>query len=148
MKKYCLGFIFDQYKKRVVLIEKTRPEWQTGKMNGVGGYVEEDETPIAAMAREAYEEANLRTFESDWIFIGSMINNDREVNVFTAIVNRNKFNFPIHIDEGRVDDYPINSLPKNVLGNLHWLIPLTLDYLSFSPETDEYQIDQFLVRFK
>jgi len=37
MTEYVLGFLMDNY--RVVLIEKQRPAWQKGLLNGVGGHI-------------------------------------------------------------------------------------------------------------
>ena len=40
MQKYSLGFVFDLPVEKVLLIEKQRPEWQKGKLNGIGGKIE------------------------------------------------------------------------------------------------------------
>ena len=57
--EYVVGFLFDQNRSHVLLIRKNRPTWQAGKFNGVGGHVEPDETPLAAMDRGFAEEAGL-----------------------------------------------------------------------------------------
>jgi hypothetical protein len=54
---YVAGFLFRENKTQVALIEKQRPAWQKGKLNGIGGRVEIDETPREAMKREFKEEA-------------------------------------------------------------------------------------------
>lgn len=54
---YVLGFLFLNGKREVVMIRKNKPEWQAGKLNGVGGKIERtDESPLAAMQREWKEE--------------------------------------------------------------------------------------------
>jgi 8-oxo-dGTP pyrophosphatase MutT (NUDIX family) len=58
MKTYVLGFVFDRRYNNVLLVEKARPEWQAGKLNGLGGKVEVGELPAAAMIRELREETN------------------------------------------------------------------------------------------
>lgn len=58
MKRYVLGFVFDRRYNNVLLIEKARPNWQAGKLNGLGGKVAEGESPAAAMVRELREETN------------------------------------------------------------------------------------------
>ena len=58
--KYVLGFAFNKGCTEVLLIEKKRPNWMVGKLNGVGGHIEDGETPIDAMVREFKEETNLR----------------------------------------------------------------------------------------
>jgi len=60
MARYVVGFMFTTNMRRVVLIRKTRPEWQNGKLNGVGGKVEEHEETYAAMAREFREETSVQ----------------------------------------------------------------------------------------
>lgn len=55
-RRFVLGFCFDFGYHNVLLIEKNRPPWQAGKLNGIGGKIEEGESPAAAMAREFREE--------------------------------------------------------------------------------------------
>ena len=60
MQEYVVGFLFDEDARRyhktghgnVVLIEKNRPAWQAGRLNGVGGHIEIGETPDEAISRE------------------------------------------------------------------------------------------------
>ena len=52
MKRYVLGFAFDPRMDRVMLIKKTRPAWQAGRLNGIGGHIEQDELSCEAMRRE------------------------------------------------------------------------------------------------
>ncbi len=54
-----VGFLFSEDFSYVVLIEKSKPEWQAGRLNGVGGKIEEGEEPLDAMRREFKEEAGL-----------------------------------------------------------------------------------------
>jgi 8-oxo-dGTP pyrophosphatase MutT (NUDIX family) len=74
MKHYVLGFMFDCTLQKVVLIKKDtdKPEqqWQNGLLNGVGGGIERDELPKAAMSREFFEETGLPTADDDWLFAG------------------------------------------------------------------------------
>lgn len=57
--KYVVGFLFANNERQVVLLRKTRPAWQAGKLNGLGGHVEPGESFNAAMVREFEEEAGL-----------------------------------------------------------------------------------------
>ena len=61
VKTYTVGFIFDSTLEEVALMEKTHPEWQKGKLNGIGGKVEDGEIVISCMIREAEEETGLKT---------------------------------------------------------------------------------------
>ena len=62
--KYVVGFMFDTFMNQVVLVRKERPEWQAGRINGVGGHVENGESFLAAMIREFGEETGV--YESGW----------------------------------------------------------------------------------
>ncbi len=61
VKRYVVGFMLDPTLNKVVLIRKQRPDWQKGKLNGVGGKVEENESPYDAMPREFREETGVET---------------------------------------------------------------------------------------
>jgi 8-oxo-dGTP diphosphatase len=84
MKKYVLGFAFNAAKDWVVLIEKTKPEWQKGSFNGVGGKIEEGELPPEAMVREFREETGVETRVSDWEKVGVMQGPDWVCHVFES----------------------------------------------------------------
>ncbi len=77
MKKYTLGFAFDKKGEKVVLIEKTKPEFLKGLWNGVGGKIEDiDSTPLDGMIREFWEETG--THMPNWteaFFIDNSMNN-------------------------------------------------------------------------
>jgi 8-oxo-dGTP diphosphatase len=60
---YVLGVIYDINRGYVLLIEKSKPDWQAGKLNGVGGKIEPGETPLEAMVRETDEETGLTVTE-------------------------------------------------------------------------------------
>lgn len=63
MKRYCLGFLFNNDLSWVVLLQKKKPSWQAGHWNGVGGSIEHGETAMQAMAREFKEEAGVDGIE-------------------------------------------------------------------------------------
>jgi 8-oxo-dGTP diphosphatase len=58
-QKYVVGFMMDPTLSKVVLIRKLRPEWQSGRLNGVGGKVEDGEGAVQAMHREFKEETGV-----------------------------------------------------------------------------------------
>ncbi len=55
-QRFCVGFLFNPDMSQVVLIRKNRPEWQAGRLNGVGGRLEDGETPLRGMQRKFKEE--------------------------------------------------------------------------------------------
>lgn len=64
---YVVGLMFNPDKGQVVLICKARPEWQMGRLNGVGGKIEPNESPLEAMVREFEEETGVKTVQNDWL---------------------------------------------------------------------------------
>ena len=68
-RAYVVGYMFNPEKTAVALIEKQKPAWQRGKFNGIGGHIEADETPEAAMSREFEEEAGVFVHPDDWLLI-------------------------------------------------------------------------------
>ena len=64
---YVSGYILSEDLKKVLLIRKNRPTWQAGKLNAIGGKIEEtDLSPLFALIREVKEETGLETYESQW----------------------------------------------------------------------------------
>ena len=63
MKNYTVAFIFTPSLDKVLLIHKISPEWQRGKLNGIGGKIEPNETNLACIIREVKEETNLQIYD-------------------------------------------------------------------------------------
>lgn len=123
--EYALGFMFDDREKKVLLIRKSSPAWQAGKLNGVGGKVEHNEVPVEAMVREFLEETSIDTSIEDWSLRLSLYGADETVYIFTATGNT------LLARQTTDKDLPIRCdyrhLPDNVIPNLHWIIPFLLD---------------------
>lgn len=82
MTKYVLGFAFDDL-GRIALIHKTKPKWQEGLWNGIGGKIEEsDGTDVEAMVREFREETGVITLPSMWHYFGAMKGPHFDVEMF------------------------------------------------------------------
>ena len=118
---YVVGFAFDNHGD-VILIQKNRPEWQKGYFNGVGGKVEDNETPLNAMIREFEEETGLRLENWEHFvtmeFPGAVVYFYKILNLDCRITNEAKSltDEPVHVISN------IDELP--VIPNLRWLIPL------------------------
>ncbi len=126
--EYVVGFLFDLNFDKVVLIEKQKPEWQKGFLNGVGGKIENSETPTDAMAREFKEEVGY--YIKDWECICEMKAKDCTIYFFKARFNTVMAlpgEMPSKTDE-KVGVYRIaNLFHLKTIPNLKWLIPMCLD---------------------
>lgn len=118
---YVVGFLF--HKGRVVLIKKTKPEWQKGLLNGVGGKIEKNETPLQAMRREWWEETG--TWVWGWRqFCTLEFSSGVGVHFFVAYGQREIQT----TTEEQVAWYKVDKLKKlKALPNLQWLVPMALD---------------------
>lgn len=133
MKRYVLGFCFNRNLSKVVLILKTRPEWQAGRLNGIGGHIEAGETPGMTMYREYREEADWNSHLS-WTPYGKLHGNEWEVYLFWTISDKLP-RVPKPTSEGVVATYKVSEVlgsPKGTvpLPNLRYLIPMALNHIS------------------
>jgi len=129
MIKYVVGFLFSKDIKNVLLIEKTKPDWQKGSLNGVGGKVEEGETPLDAMIREFQEEAALKITEWNHCVV---ITGDGFVVDFYRAFSDDIYQ-ATSLTEEQIQVCDTFSLPNNVIYNLKWIIPFCLDNNSQKP---------------
>ena len=126
MKHYTVGFVFDPALEKVLLIQKNRPDWQAGKLNGPGGRVEENETPYMSVAREVREETNLDIPPEKWIPVAEIITLAANIVLFGTVYDGDTAVAQTMTDE-RVEWYDTQRLPPNVISQLTWLIPLCKD---------------------
>ena len=116
--KAVIGFLFDG-NDSVLLIKKNHPEWQFGRLNGIGGKIERGETPLQAMIREFREEAG--ALVTSWREFCQMTGDGYRLHLFTS---REITKINPGTDEGLIDWYPVDKLPANTLPNLMFLIPM------------------------
>jgi len=135
MTAYTLGFAFIFTWNRppaVVLIRKAKPQWQAGKLNGVGGRIEDrDDTCVDGMVREFQEETGCATNPKDWVkftemrFAGDHGNgSDVIVHCFATILQGHQTVKTMTQEE--VEIHYLSELLKvnEFLPNLAWLIPM------------------------
>jgi 8-oxo-dGTP pyrophosphatase MutT (NUDIX family) len=149
--EYVLGFVFDLYTKKVLLMKKKRPEWQIGSFNGIGGKYElDDESIYAAIVRECKEETSAETHILDWRNFCTMRglncpDGDWTVHCLSLYLTNPdmRHSFTTNEDELVVWfdlDHIQVMLPK-LLGNIPWLIGMALDHRvngNFEPPVIEY----------
>lgn len=124
--------MFDEL-DRVLLIEKKKPAWQAGRLNGVGGKIEGVETPVQAMVREFEEETSVKTTAEDWKMKVHLKGPDYEVFFFAANVHRIKGvgqpteEIPRIVSAKHPPLYNDADGRGAILYNLRWLLPLCGD---------------------
>jgi 8-oxo-dGTP diphosphatase len=145
--EYVAGFLFTLDLKHVVLIRKTHPTWQAGKLNGVGGHIENGESSLDAMRREFAEETGIVV--RDW-------------NYFCLLQDQEPFNWAVHwywafVDEKCtvqsssdevVDWFSVKDIiekPNQLkpIPNIRWLLMIAKDCMrQFVPENAFYVITE------
>jgi 8-oxo-dGTP diphosphatase len=119
---YVVGFMFNPAENSVLLLRKNRPSWQEGKLNGIGGKVEDGENPIQSMRRECIEEVGIVV--DSWSQF-CVLSDERgwRIHFFSTVG-------PILNASPMTDEKPevvsAFALPFDVIPNLKWLIPMAL----------------------
>jgi 8-oxo-dGTP diphosphatase len=109
----------------VVLIKKNRPNWQKGKLNGVGGLVRENENVKQAMIREFKEETAIEHELWDRFAIGTSNDETERVHFYRTLSH--KYDFVVTKEEEQVFIIPFDQLNDfPLIYNLKWLIELAL----------------------
>lgn len=140
-KKYTVAFLFSDELRFVALIRKVKPEWQKGKLNGIGGKVEEGESFREANAREFQEETGVVTGPNDWSRFARIETVNTEIEFFTMKSDRlidcvETQPAPVgqECEDIEVEDVAdvcgaiLEGNEKSV-ENLPWLIALAVDHL-------------------
>ena len=127
IKRYVVGFMFNADESLVVLLRKRRPDWQAGKLNGMGGHVEPGESYGPAMVREGREESGLTP---DWEHFAVLGGNGWEMYCYRA-VQGDPCAVPPHNDVGEQFEVhtvaSVTSAMVETIPNLRWLVPMALN---------------------
>lgn len=131
-KHYTVGFYFTEDLSKVLLIRKAKPQWQMGRLNGIGGAFEtvDGNIPERCMDREFREETEfggaynipwrkfaegeIRVHQGD-CFLHYMVATGPE---FHAKTSNNEIPVWVHINP------PYESLPYDIVPNLAFLVPM------------------------
>ncbi|MGN4128230.1 NUDIX hydrolase [Lysinibacillus sphaericus] len=131
MVEYTICFI--KKGEKILLLNRDFPEWM-GVWNGVGGKIEEDETPLVCALREIREETNIKiesvtykgkvTWTEGSNYLGAMY-------AFIAELPESyPYNTPIKVDEGILDWKDISWIlhPNNLgIADLKYYLPIMLN---------------------
>lgn len=122
MRKFTVGFLFTPDLKKVLLIHKAAPEWQKGKLNGLGGKIEKGEGGMTCFLREIEEESGIVLDKKKVRLMGSLKGVDWQVYVFGALFQGKIFE-PVTYEKEKIEWFEVTSLPEKCLPNLWWMIP-------------------------
>jgi 8-oxo-dGTP diphosphatase len=122
-RSFVLALLFTPDKRRVALMRRTRPAWQAGRVNALGGKLVGGESAADAARREVREEAGVDVAE--WTEV--LVWEDREyrMHVLRAVSDRARDVRTIEDQEVFLAD--VRALPDEAIDNLQWLVPLALD---------------------
>jgi 8-oxo-dGTP diphosphatase len=138
MREYVVGFLICERSGLVALVRKARPDWQAGRLNGVGGKVEAGETPLAAMRREFAEEAGLdlgRESGCEWEHFLTIEEPGKrqtygpgKIHFYRLFVPEKTFSQVRAMTDEPIETHPATaaSLADDALPNLSWILPLAL----------------------
>lgn len=135
---FSLAFIFNSDQTKVLLVHKRKPAWQQGRLNGVGGKIEEGEDPLACIVREVSEETALNIAKEEWVYVGKIIDRDDTTVSIYATTYAGHLTNAKQMDHEAIEWFDVANLPPQVIENLRWFIPLALDKLH---ETGPKEVD-------
>lgn len=133
--------MFSEDKDIVALTRKNHPTWQAGKLNGIGGKINDGESPVAAMVREFQEEAGGGTTEAQWRHYAVMRGqNDAGTGDFVChcfathgdVYNLRKQEteeIELLCTDPKLGVFSLHAYREEMIDNLCWLILLALDHL-------------------
>lgn len=137
MMRYVVGFMFSEDRSAVALIRKCKPEWQHGKLNGIGGKIEPNEDAVQAMVREFKEETGADTEPGEWKHFAEAIgvNNGDEAEEFHcdffASVGSLQRLRSAEYEQVELWQIGLMHLPSaSSVENVAWLLRLALDHLA------------------
>lgn len=125
MKRYVIVYVANPFREdKILLVTKDKPEWQKGKLNLLGGKVEDDEIPAEAAIRELKEESGLETRFAPHYF-GRIEGDEYIVYCYCIIVDSNELN-PRPEETQEIDWYNWYDVKNydNLIPNLKLIIPL------------------------
>ena len=132
----------------VLLLRKSKPAWQAGKLNGVGGKVEIGETASHAMVREFFEETGIQSQMADWaVFHQERFVDGSRVFFFHAVLRAVDLQAAVErtglteepcsvIEIASVTGVPMTRSKHPLMHNLRYLLCMSRTYMTMLDEGD------------
>ena len=125
--QYVVGFLFNAI-GNVALIHKARPDWQAGRLNGIGGHIKPSENPGEAMQREFEEETGAVVIKAAWQHFCTLTalayEGGEEAIVYFFTARQEEVRLKSTTDEPIVWVHRTDLANYKIIPNLHWLIPM------------------------
>ncbi|MFL5579661.1 MAG: NUDIX domain-containing protein [Gemmatimonadaceae bacterium] len=125
MKRYVLALLYTPDRRRVALMRRTHPAWQAGRVNALGGKLQDGETPAVAVRREVREESGADVPEAAWEEI--LVWEDPAYSMHALRAIHAAAESVRTMEDQEVFLAPVDALPPEAVDNLRWLVPLALD---------------------
>ena len=129
---YVNGFMFNQGMNQVLLLQKSRPDWMKGLLNGIGGHVELNENPEDCMVREFKEETGIETQKGQWHhFLNLTVHKEHFVQFYylrSEVLDLKDYQtyYKYVKSDEPVDAYYCDEF--RVVPNLRWIIPMIIHH--------------------
>ena len=132
MLKYTICFI--KQGNKILLVNREKPGWM-GSWNGVGGHIEENETPTQCIIREIHEETGLKVNEVKFKGIVTWLDDDKYFGgmytYIAEIAEDIEYKTPISTPEGILDwktiDWILHPRNTGVARNIPTFLPVMLN---------------------
>lgn len=138
LSQYVVGIVFDKRSLRygryesikVLLQRKTSPPRLAGQEDGIGGEIQPDELPLAAMRRTMLKETGIDVSENAWHPVVNLVGHDWQIMFFRTEIDFDEHNQTL-FRVNRADWFDgvlMGTLAYHDLVNgLQWVIPLAAD---------------------
>ena len=120
---YVLALLFTPDRRQLALVRKTRPAWQAGRVNALGGKLHPGESAADAARRETREEAGVDVAEWEEFLVWE----DAQYRMHACRAFAAEAAAVYTAEDQEVFLADALALPANAIDNLRWLVPLALD---------------------
>jgi len=128
MIEYVCGFLISDDLRWLVMIERNKKDWQYGKLNGIGGKIEKNESVFQAMTREFKEETGVDILL--WEPLATLVHKDKfKIFFFKRFAKQEILDmcYNAKSKNGKITQVFLkDKMPDNCIENVKWLIPMAL----------------------